>query len=145
MRLCLLLLWLCLIPLAGAADPGAAPEAWGEPVPEEEALMLDAALAGFEASAQVARVYQGRIVEVCEKRGCWARLEHNGQSARILPRDERFMLPRDLRGPARVYGVLLSKDLSEAVARYAEKHPGEPNPIPAQEYRIDALGVTMLE
>lgn len=145
MRVLALSLFLCLAPLAQADDVGDAPEAWGEPVPAGEVLALDVALAAFDPANPEPRVYQGRIVEVCEKRGCWAMLEMDGRAARVMPREEGFMVPRDLRGEARVYGTLLSKDLSEAAARYAQEHPGEPNPIPAQEFRIDALGIVMVE
>lgn len=144
MRIACLSLLLLAAPLlhAGAVD---APEGWGEPVPAGEVLALDEALASFDPQASEARVYQGRIVEVCEKRGCWARLELDGHSARVMPREHGFMVPRDLRGEARVYGVLTSADLTELAARYAAEHPDEPNPIPAQEYRIDALGIVMME
>ena len=145
MRLFALSLLLCLIPLAHADDVGDAPEAWGEPVPAGEALALDAALAAFDPANAEPRVYQGRIVDVCEMRGCWAMLELDGHAARVMPREHGFMVPRDLRGEARVYGVLLSKDLSEASAKYAKEHPGEENPVPEQEYRIDALGIVMVE
>lgn len=144
MRTFCLSLLLMAVPFAHA-DVGDAPEAWGEPVPAGEVLALDAALAGFDPANTAPGVYQGRIVEVCEKRGCWAKLELDGQAARVMPREHGFMVPRDLRGEAKVYGVLVSKDLSEASAKYAKEHPGEPNPIPEQEYRIDALGIVMVE
>lgn len=130
---------------ADAPDVADAPESWGEAVPEGQALALDAALAAFDPANTAPGVYQGRIVEVCEKRGCWAKLELDGHSARVMPRDYGFMMPRDLKGEAKVYGVLVSKDLSEAAAKYAEEHPGEPNPTPEHEFRIDALGVVMVE
>ncbi len=130
---------------AATPDPAFAPESWGEPVPEAAAVSLDAALATFDPANTAPGVYQGRIVDVCEQRGCWAMLELDGHAARVMPREHGFMLPRDLRGEAKVYGVLVSRDLSEASAKYAEEHPGERNPIPAQEYRIDALGIVMVE
>lgn len=145
MRVLALPLLLCLTSLAHAENVADAPEAWGEPVPAGEVLALDAALAAFDPANAEPRVYQGRIVDVCEKRGCWAMLELDGHAARVMPREEGFMVPRDLRGEARVYGTLLSRDLSEAAAKYAQEHPGEPNPIPAQEFRIDALGIVMVE
>ena len=144
MRAFCLSLLLMAFPLAHA-DVGDAPEAWGEQVPAGEALALDAALAAFDPTNTAPGVYQGRIVEVCEKRGCWTKLELDGQSARVMPREHGFMVPRDLRGEARVYGVLLSKDRSEAAAKYAEEHPGETDPNPMQEFQIDALGIVMVE
>ncbi|MCX7555352.1 DUF4920 domain-containing protein [Xanthomonadaceae bacterium JHOS43] len=144
-KLSLSLLLTAPLALAGASDLADAPEGWGEPVPAGKALALDAALATFNPANTEPGVYQGRIVDVCEKRGCWAKLELDGHSARVMPRDHGFMVPRDVRGMARVYGVLLSEDLSEASAKYAEEHPGEPNPIPVREFRIDALGIVMVE
>lgn len=139
-----LLALLLLAPVAQAADD---PEVFGAAMPEGEALALDIALASLDsASAHDAPgKFSGRIVDVCEKRGCWAMLEADGKSARVMPREHDFMVPRDVRGPAIVYGTLSSADLSEAAAKYAAEHPGEPNPIPSQEYRIDALSVVLLE
>ena len=85
------------------------------------------------------RVLQQKLV------GSSAMLELDGHAARVMQREHGFMVPRDLRGEARVYGVLLSKDLSEASDKYAKEHPGEENPVPEQEYRIDALGIVMVE
>lgn len=137
-----LLALLLLAPVAQAADD---PEVFGAAMPEGEVATLDSALVGFDPAQDTPRKFSGRIVDVCEKRGCWAMLEADGKSARVMPREHDFMVPRDVRGPAIVYGTLSSADLSEAAAAYAAEHPGEPNPVPAQEYRIDALSVVLLE
>ena len=150
-------LLLLLAPLANAGTLVDAPESWGEPVPEQQALPLDQALASFDATVNEPRVYQGRIVEVCEKRGCWARLELDGHSARVMPRDYGFMMPRDLRGEALVYGVLQSgeghghshdhgHDHAHDHAHDEEHSHAHDASEPAQrEFRIDALGVVMVE
>lgn len=129
-------------PLAHAADD---PETFGAAMPDGEVVSLDAALAAFDPGQTGPRKISGRIVDVCEKRGCWAKLEVDGQSARVLPREHEFMVPRDVRGQAIVYGTLTSADLSADAAEYAKANPGKPNPIPAQEYRIDALSVVLVE
>lgn len=142
----LLSLSLLFAPAAHAITPVDAPESWGEPLPQAEAQSLDQALAAFDPDAeQVPRVYRGRIVDVCSRRGCWAMLEVDGKAARVRPRDYGFMVPRDVRGEALVYGTLSVADLSEARAGFAQENPGEPNPIPESEYRIDALGVALVE
>ncbi|MBB5207176.1 DUF4920 domain-containing protein [Chiayiivirga flava] len=138
----LMLALLLAAPLAHAADD---PETFGAAMPDGEAVPLDAALAAFDPAQTAPRKFSGRIVDVCEKRGCWAKLEVDGQSARVMPREHDFMVPRDVRGPAVVYGTLMSADLGEAAAEYAKDNPGKPNPVPAQEYRIDALSVVLLE
>ena len=129
-------------PTAQSAD---APEVFGAAMPAGDTQTLDAALAAFEPGKSEPAKFSGRIVDVCEKRGCWAMLEADGVSARVTPREHEFMVPRDVRGPAVVYGTLTSVDLSEASAKYAAEHPGKPNPVPLQEYRIDALSVVLYE
>ena len=138
---------LLLAPMVQAAENQAVddPEVFGAAMPEGEAVALDRALAGFDPAQDAPRKFSGRIVDVCEKRGCWAMLEADGKTARVMPREHDFMVPRDVRGPAIVYGTLSSVDLGEAAAKYAAEHPGEPKSIPAQEYRIDALSVVLLE
>lgn len=150
---CLSLL-LLFVPLAHAETALDAPEGWGETVPAQQALPLDQALAGFDANVIEPRVYQGRIVEVCEKRGCWAMLELDGHSARVMPRDYGFMMPRDLRGEALVYGVLLPATApggSHAPEHgHDHAHEGDhghdhSHGVTAEGFRIDALGVVMVE
>ena len=137
-----LLALLLLAPAVQAADE---PEVFGADMPPGDALALDAALAGLESGGSGPRKFSGRIVDVCEKRGCWAMLEADGKTARVMPREHDFMVPRDVRGPAIVYGTLTSADMSEAAAAYAAENPGKTNPVPTQEYRIDALSVVLLE
>lgn len=142
--LCLLLL---ATPLAYASPDTAAdaPETFGADMPAGEVTPLDAALASLDGAAAAPRKFSGRIVDVCEKRGCWAMLEADGKAARVMPREHEFMVPRDVRGEAVVYGTLSSVDLSEVSDRYARENPGKDNPVPRQEYRIEALSVVLVE
>lgn len=136
-----LLALLLLAPVAQAADD---PEVFGAAMPEGDALALDSALASFDPAQDGPRKFSGRIVEVCEKRGCWAMLEADGKSARVLPREHEFMVPRDVRGPAIVYGTLSAVDLEKAPDAYAAEGSATAAP-PAREYRIDALSIVLLE
>lgn len=138
----LLLLFFVAAPLAQAADD---PEVFGAAMPPGEPVALEAAVAALDADAPKPGKIAGRIVDVCEKRGCWAMLEADGMSARVMPREHEFMVPRDVRGPAVIYGTLSSVDLTQARDKYAAENPGKPNPIPDHEYRIDALSVALLE
>ena len=143
----LLTITLMFAPALHASEiPVDAPEFWGTPLPEGKAQTLDAALASFDPKAEATPgKFEGRIVDVCSKRGCWAMLEVDGHSARVMPREHDFMIPRDVRGEAIVYGTLASVDLSEAREKFAAENPGKDNPIPAQEYRIEALGVQLID
>ena len=133
---------LLVAPFAHASDDV---EVFGADVPEGTAVALDDAVTAFDAADTDLRKFSGRIVDVCEKRGCWAMLEADGVSARVMPREHDFMVPRDARGTAVVYGKLSSIDLTEAADTYARENPGKPNPMPTQEYRIDALSVVLVE
>lgn len=129
-------------PMAHAADE---PEVFGADMPAGDAIALDSAVSTLDPADAELRKFSGRIVDVCEKRGCWAMLEADGVSARVMPREHDFMIPRDARGTAVVYGKLTSADMTEAADNYAKENPGKPNPIPTQEYRIDALSVVLVE
>lgn len=132
-------------PLAHANDDA---EVFGADMPDGDAVALDSALASFDPASAAdtdLRKFSGRIVDVCEKRGCWAMLEADGVSARVMPREHDFMVPRDARGTAVVYGKLSAVDLTEAKDDYGKENPGKPNPIPDQEYRIDALSVVLVQ
>lgn len=137
-----LLSLLLLAPAAYAADEA---EVFGADMPPGDVQPLEAALAAFDPAQDAPRKFSGRIVDVCEKRGCWAMLEADGVSARVMPREHDFMVPRDARGTAVVYGKLTSVDQTEAADNYAKENPGKPNPIPTQEYRIDALSVVLVQ
>ena len=140
--LCLMLL---ALPLACAAADDVGPETFGAEMPGGESTPLDLALADLAATGTQPQKFSGRIVDVCEKRGCWAMLEADGQAARVTPRKHEFMVPRDARGEAVVYGTLTSVDLSEAADKYAKENPGKENPIPRQEYQIDATSVVLVQ
>ena len=147
MRIPFFAVLLMLAPVVQANDvPTGAPEGWGQPLPEGTVQSIDAALAAFDPKAEAKPgKFQGRIVDVCSQRGCWAMLEADGKTARVMPREHEFIVPRDVRGDAVVYGTLASVDLSEARAKFAAEHPGEANPIPEHEYRIEAFGIEMIE
>lgn len=147
MRTSLFAALLILAPLVQANDTALdAPEAWGRPLPEGRVQSIDAAMAAFDPKAEAKPAkFQGRIVDVCSQRGCWALLEADGKTARVLPREHEFIVPRDVRGDAVVYGTLAAVDLTQEREKFAAENPGKANPIPAQEYRIDALGIEMIQ
>ncbi|MBD8526579.1 DUF4920 domain-containing protein [Pseudomarimonas arenosa] len=116
---------------------------YGEALPAGEARELSAALA--EAKFDQPQLLSGRITEVCQKQGCWAVLEHEGASARLMMHEHSFFLPKDYRGKARVYGTLRRIDLSKAEAKHMAEESSKPTALADAEYRVDALGVELLE
>ena len=75
-----------------------------EPMPAGEATPVQAAIADFDMHAEGRQKFSGRIVEVCQNKGCWVVLEDQGESVRVMMHDHKFDVPKDSSGPAVVYG-----------------------------------------
>ena len=90
------------------------------------------------------RTFSGRVVDVCQKKGCWVMLEDAGQGARVLLGDHDFYVPKDVRGPAEVHGVLVRATLSPAARAHTAEETSTTAPVPDVEYRILADGVQVL-
>ena len=124
----------------------AAETAWdkyGAEVPAGEVVPLAQALANPAAHEGQSKVYSGRVVDVCQKKGCWVMLEDEGQGARVLLGDHDFYVPKDVRGQAQVHGVLSRVALSPAARQHTAKETSGA-PVPTVEYRIIADGVQVL-
>lgn len=137
--------WLAVICTMAMAAPAMASDiAWdkyGADVPAGDVVPLAQALADPAAHEGQARVFSGRIVDVCQKKGCWVMLEDDGQGARVLLGDHDFYVPRDVRGPAQVHGVLSRVALSPAARDHTARETGAGMTVPGVEYRILADGV----
>ncbi len=118
-------------------------ETFGAGVPAGEAVPVSSALANLEAFAGEPRKFSGRITQVCQKEGCWAMLEDDGQAARVLMGDHDFYMPKDVRGAAEVYGVLSKVEFPPETIKRLGEAPGRAGPVPTFEYRIVARGVSV--
>ncbi|MCI1710456.1 MAG: DUF4920 domain-containing protein [Chiayiivirga sp.] len=117
---------------------------FGVEMPAGAALSIAAAKP--DAKTATPQKYSGRIVEVCQKKGCWAMLEEGGVAARVMMKDYAFLLPTDRRGAAVVYGTLIEKQLDEKTARHLAEDAGrEATNAPSSELRIEALAVDFVE
>jgi len=136
----------CLIPLLilFLASPAMVTAgSYGEPVPEGEAQRLSEALAA-EPDGQ-RRLYSGRIVEVCQNKGCWAMLEDDGQGARLMMHKHAFSIPMDYQGRSVVWGELKRVEMSEEMAQHLAEDAGRSEPVARVEYRIDTFGLNLLD
>lgn len=140
--------WLAVMGLVvSASAAGAADHAWekfGADMPAGPVVPLAQALADPAAHEGQARVFSGRVVDVCQKKGCWVMLEDAGQGARVLLGDHDFYVPKDVRGPAHVHGVLSKVTLSPAAREHTAKETSPGAQVPTIEYRIVADGVQVL-
>ena len=116
---------------------------YGAPMPAGEAVDLAVALAAADAHDDAPGKFSGRIVEVCQKEGCWVMLESNGQVARVKAKDHGFTVPKDSSGPAVVYGTLSQVELSEAQAKHLAEDAGRKGAVEPREFRIEATSIAI--
>lgn len=127
---------LCALLLAGSALAAN----YGEQVPLGKPLPLSAAL---EQMPSGNILFSGRVVEVCQNKGCWAMLEDDGRAVRLMMHQHAFSVPKDYRGPAVVWGVLQEVEVSPSMARHLAEDAGRDEPGALREYRIDTLGIRL--
>ncbi|QDH70351.1 DUF4920 domain-containing protein [Marilutibacter alkalisoli] len=114
---------------------------YGEPFADGQAVPVSQAITAFEEHAGEPRRFSGRITEVCQTKGCWMMLEHDGQVARVMFGNHAFYLPKDTSGTAVVHGVLERKQLTPEQAAHFSADSGKGLAVDPVEYRIVADGV----
>ncbi|MCB1552388.1 MAG: DUF4920 domain-containing protein [Xanthomonadales bacterium] len=132
-------IWVSGLMLAAWVSPVLAAD-FGAGFPDQaQPLRLSQAVQAEPTEGEV--VLSGRIVEVCQKQGCWMMLEDDGVAARVMMRDHAFSVPKDASGEALVFGKLVRETLSEEQVRHMaeESHSGQAPA--AQEWRVDAAAV----
>lgn len=116
-----------------------------KPVAKMEATMGD--------QKQMDMKIEGKVVEVCKKKGCWMTLEMpNGDPMRVTFKDYAFFMPKDIVGKNVVLdGVAKKQTISvETLRHYAEdarKSAEEVAKItdPKKELAFEAKGVVILD
>ena len=116
-------------------------EKYGADLPAGPVVPVSTAVRDLDAHAGTAQKFSGRITDVCQKKGCWVMLESEGQAVRVLLGDHDFYIPKDVRGPAVVYGVLSRQLLSKEAAAHTAAETTSGQAVPEYEYRIVAQGV----
>ncbi len=129
---------------------GAPAGAFGEPLELERATPL-ATVAEDPASfhGQPLR-FEGEIVEVCQKKGCWLLLRDGEHEARVRFAGYRFLVPRDAAGRRAILeGIVSEKTISAEAARHYAEEAGDAEAAAAIEgpqkvLMITATGVEVL-
>jgi hypothetical protein len=114
---------------------------YGKPFTDGPAVPVSQAIASFDAHAGQPGRFSGRITEVCQAKGCWMMLEHEGKVARVMFGDHAFFLPKNTSGTAVVHGVLERKQLKPEEAGHLGGDSGKRLAVDPVEYRIVADGV----
>ena len=138
-------------PPEGDAKPG---EWYGEKISADNAMPIaDAVTQLSKGKDQVDGKIRARIVEVCEKKGCWVKLDlGNGETATVKMKDYGFFLPLAAKGKTVVIdGEMKMKTTSVAELRHyaedAKKSKEEIEAIkePKKEVRVMAKGIVVVE
>jgi hypothetical protein len=76
-------------------------------------------------------VIEGKVSDVCQKKGCWTVLSNGARTLRITMKDHAFGIPKDASGAtAQFKGELVAKPLDpKTVAHYASE-AGNPDAMP---------------
>jgi len=96
---------------------------------------------------------EGKVVEVCKKKGCWMTLEMpNGDPMRVTFKDYAFFMPKDIVGKKVILDGLAKKQTIsvETLRHYAEDAKKTPEEIakitdPKKELAFEAKGVVILD
>lgn len=118
---------------------------YGTPMPKGEAVDIATAVAAVDAHDDAPGKFSGRIVEVCQKKGCWVMLESGGKVARVMAKDHGFAVPKDASGAAVVYGTLSRIELSDKQAAHFAEDAGREGAVQTEEYRIEATSIAIAD
>jgi hypothetical protein len=138
-------------PPEGEAKPG---EWYGEKITADGAVPISDAVAKLNSGKdEVDGKIKAKIVEVCEKKGCWLKLDlGDGQTATVKMKDYGFFLPLAAKGKTVVIdGEIKRKTTSVAELKHyaedAKKSKEEIDAIkePKTEVRILAKGIVVVE
>ncbi|MGZ8552107.1 MAG: DUF4920 domain-containing protein [Chitinophagaceae bacterium] len=137
-------------PPAGDAKPG---DSYGEKITADGAMNIADIPAKLEKTESVDGKIKGKIVEVCEKKGCWLKLQVNDSTtAMVKMKDYGFFLPVAAKGKTVVIdGETKMKTTSVAeLKHYAEDARKSKEEIaaitkPEKEIRVTATGILVVE
>ena len=135
-----LLALLVVLPLSVPA------KSFGESRPGNiETLSVSAAVDRPEDAGRLA--IEGRITQVCQKKGCWVVLAQDEAMIRVMARDHGFFLPKDASGRAIAHGRIERRTLSAGQVEHMVEEDGadaglRENPV---EVRLVADGVELVD
>ncbi len=127
----------CLLLISGVAHA----KNYGADMPKGKAVDIAKASQNVEAYAGKPAKFKGRITQVCQKEGCWLMIESNAQAARIKARNHAFVIPKDSKGEAVVFGDLKRVELKPEVAKHLAEDAGKSEPVASSELQITATSI----
>ncbi len=130
----------CLLLLVSAVASAAS---FGDKMPDGVATDIGAAVSAPDAGERTGK-FVGRITQVCQKEGCWLVIESDGKAARVRTKDHAFVVPKDSKGTATVFGVLSPIEMSAKEAKHLSDDAGGKAVAP-REWQIVASAIEIAE
>ena len=118
------------VPFALAAQAGEsktaqqapAPAGWegfGAPIASKKPLAVAKVLEEPKKYADKTVLVEGTVSGVCQNRGCWMTMQHEGKEMRVRFKDYAFFVPKDCAGrTARIEGVFKVEKIPVDEARH---------------------------
>ena len=128
----------CLLLLVSAVASAAS---FGDKMPDGVATDIGAAISAPDAGERTGK-FVGRITQVCQKEGCWLVIESDGKAARVRTKDHAFVVPKDSKGTATVFGVLSPIEMSAKEAKHLSDDAGGKEVAP-REWQIVASAIVI--
>jgi Domain of unknown function (DUF4920) len=110
---------LVVVAPTGLSAERAGTQNFGKTITLKQSVALQDALKHPEKYSTRKILLEGRITDVCQKKGCWLMLSEGDQALRVRFEGYSFFVPKDSRGrKARVEGKLHQERISEEMARH---------------------------
>lgn len=127
---------------------GSATGSFGEEISEAGALSGTELVSSLEKQDSVAGKFSVKIIEACQKKGCWMMVDLNGTPMRVTFKDYGFFVPKNSAGhTAIIEGVAHKEELSVATLKHYAEDAGQSKEEiaaitkPETEYSFEAVGV----
>lgn len=133
------------------ATDAAAQKAYGKSFKAKSAQSADALAKQLETTSNIKNVVvKGEIAQVCQAEGCWLKLKNPaGEDMLVKFKDHAFLIPKDTKGTAVVYGTAIRKTVSVQERRHMAEDAGKSDDEiaaitePRTEVRIEAEGLVV--
>ena len=153
MKKIILSLSFCLLTALSFAQTAYTGQKFGEEVKPGDVKPAARMEAAMGDKKTVDMKIEGRVVDVCKKKGCWMTLEMpNGDPMRVTFKDYAFFMPMDIVGKKVVLDGLAKKQTIsvETLRHYAEDAKKSPEEVakitdPRKELAFEAKGVVILD
>ena len=92
---------------------------YGEQPSLKNSISLQEALKVYEKTPHKTLLIEGKVVQTCQKKGCWMSVESGQKSIRVTFKNYSFFVPKSLQNrKVLIQGTLVRKVVSEAERKH---------------------------